>query len=160
MGCRPVSSRLITIHLRAAPFNITIVQGHAPTSVNDDNETEELYDPPHNIIDRHQRRTFFLYKETGMQNWARMLVETGKAFVDPSATMTQMREDSGFWSLPPSTILRWRTLLVITKHPEDGPSIAQMDNTTIIFIHSSEEALPIRSEHCQNTKFSVSRHWK
>ena len=26
MGCRPVSSRLITIRLRAVPFNITIVQ--------------------------------------------------------------------------------------------------------------------------------------
>ena len=32
-----------------------------------------------------------------------MLVETGKAFVDPSAMMTQMREDSDFWSLPPLT---------------------------------------------------------
>ena len=29
-----------------------------------------------------------------MQEWAGMLVETGKAFVDPSAIMTQMREDS------------------------------------------------------------------
>ena len=29
-----------------------------------------------------------------MQKWARMLVETGKALVDPSAMMTQMREDS------------------------------------------------------------------
>ena len=47
-----------------------------------------------------------------------MLVETGKAFVDPSM-MTQMREDSNFWSLPPLTILYWRTHLVITKHPED-----------------------------------------
>ena len=28
-----------------------------------------------------------------MQKWAGMLVETGKAFVDPSAMMTQMRED-------------------------------------------------------------------
>ena len=26
MGCRPVSSRLITIRLRAAPFNITVVK--------------------------------------------------------------------------------------------------------------------------------------
>ena len=26
MGCHPVSSRLITIRLRAVPFNITIVQ--------------------------------------------------------------------------------------------------------------------------------------
>ena len=56
--------------------------------------------------------------------------ETGKAFVDSSAMMTQMREESDFWSLPPLTILCWRILLVIRKHPEDGPGIAQMDNTT------------------------------
>ena len=31
MGCRPVSSRLITIRLRAVPFNITIVQAYALT---------------------------------------------------------------------------------------------------------------------------------
>ena len=61
---------------------------------------------------------------------ARMRVETGKAFVDPSAMMTQMREDSDFWSLPHLTISCWQTLLVITKHPEDGPGIAQMDNIT------------------------------
>ena len=34
---------------------------------------------------RHRRRTFLLCKETEMQKWARMFVETGKAFVDPSA---------------------------------------------------------------------------
>ena len=59
-----------------------------------------------------------------------MLVETGKVFVDPSAMMTQMSEDSDFWSLPPLTILYLRILLVITKHPEDGPGIAQRDNST------------------------------
>ena len=66
-------------------------------------------------------RTFFLCKETWMQKWARMLVKTGKAFVDPSAIMTQMRGDSDFWSLPSLTILCWQTLSVITKHPEGGP---------------------------------------
>ena len=93
-----------------------------------------------------------------MQKWARMPVETGKAFVDPFAMMTLMREDSDFWSLPPLTILCWRILLVTTQHLEDGPGIVQMDNTTARLIYSSEEALPIRSEHCQNTKFSWSRH--
>ena len=39
-----------------------------------------------------------------MQKWARMLVETGKAFVDSSALMTKMRGDSDFWSLPPLTV--------------------------------------------------------
>ena len=52
---------------------------------------------------RHRRRTFLLYKETGMQKSAGMLVETGKAFVDPSAMTTQIREDSDFWRLPPLT---------------------------------------------------------
>ena len=43
---------------------------------------------------RHRRGTFLLCKDTGMQKWAGMLVETGKAFVGPSAMLTQMREDS------------------------------------------------------------------
>ena len=42
MGCRPVSSRLITIRLRAVSFNITIVQAYAPTSDYDDNEIEPI----------------------------------------------------------------------------------------------------------------------
>ena len=52
MRCRPVSSRLITIRLRAVPFNITIVQAYAPTSDNDDNEKEEFYDQLQNVIDQ------------------------------------------------------------------------------------------------------------
>ena len=39
-----------------------------------------------------------------MQKWARMPMKTGKAFLDPSAMMTQMREGSDFWSLPPLMI--------------------------------------------------------
>ena len=54
---------------------------------------------------RHRRRAFLLYNETGMQKWAGMLVETDKTFVDPSEMMTQLREDSDFWSLSPLTIL-------------------------------------------------------
>ena len=30
LGCRPVSSRLISIRLRASPFSITIIQVYAP----------------------------------------------------------------------------------------------------------------------------------
>ena len=32
---------------------------------------------------RTSRRTFLLFKEAGMQKWARMLLETGKAFANP-----------------------------------------------------------------------------
>ena len=52
MGCRQVSSRLITIRLRAVPFNITIVQVYAPTSDYNDNEIEEFYDQLQNVINQ------------------------------------------------------------------------------------------------------------
>ena len=74
--------------------------------------------------------TFNLYDLSLLQEGKRMLVETAKAFVDPSAMMAQMRGDSDFWSLSPLTILCWRKPVVITKHPEDGHGIAQMDNNT------------------------------
>ena len=63
--------------------------------------TEPRYLKPVNV----RRRTLLLYKETEMHKWAGMLVETGKVFVDPSAMVTQMSEDSDFWSLPALTTL-------------------------------------------------------
>ena len=126
MRCRPVSSRLITILLRATLFNIRVAQAYYLTSHYDDNEMKEFYDQLQNVVDQTPK----LCKGTGMQKWARMLVKTGKALVDTSAMTTQVRGDSDFWSLPPLTMSCWRTLLVITKHAEDGPGIAQTDNTT------------------------------
>ena len=52
MECHSVSSRLITIRLRAVPFNITTVQAYAPTSDYDYNEIEEFYDQLQNGIYR------------------------------------------------------------------------------------------------------------
>ena len=43
LGCRPVSSRSISIRLRAAPFNITMIQVYAPTSGRSDNEVDHFY---------------------------------------------------------------------------------------------------------------------
>ena len=89
--CRPVSSRLTAIRLRAVPLNITIVHVYAPTSDYDNNKIENSMTSYRMSLIRHRRRTFLLCKETGMQKWAKMLVETGKTFVDSSAVMTQMR---------------------------------------------------------------------
>ena len=52
MECCPVSSRLITIRLRAVSFNITIVQAFAPTSGYNEKEIEKLYDQVQNVIDQ------------------------------------------------------------------------------------------------------------
>ena len=51
LGCRPVSSRLISIRLRAAPFNITVIQAYAPTTDYDDDQVEEFYTQLQKIVD-------------------------------------------------------------------------------------------------------------
>lgn len=43
MECRFISSRLITMRLAAQPFNISLVQVHAPTSTASDIEMEQFY---------------------------------------------------------------------------------------------------------------------
>ena len=43
MGCRPIASRLISIRLRAYPFNITVIQVYAPTTDYSDDQIEHFY---------------------------------------------------------------------------------------------------------------------
>ena len=64
LDCRPVSSRLIAIRLRAAPFNVTIIQVYTPTSGHDDNEVDNFYRQLHEIIYQTPRRTLWLNKGT------------------------------------------------------------------------------------------------
>ena len=52
MGCQPISSRLITIRLRATPFNITIVQAYAPTTDYDDEKIEGFYEQLQEVVDQ------------------------------------------------------------------------------------------------------------
>ena len=56
LGCRPVSSRLISIRLRAAPFNITIIQAYAPTFGHDDSEVVDFYQQLQETIDQTPRK--------------------------------------------------------------------------------------------------------
>ena len=50
--CRPISSRLMTVRLRASPFNITIIQVYAPTSSYDDSEVDEFYRELQSLVDQ------------------------------------------------------------------------------------------------------------
>ena len=56
MGCRPDSSRLITIRSRAVLFIMTVVQAYSPTSDYDYNEIERFYNQPLNVIDGTSRK--------------------------------------------------------------------------------------------------------
>ena len=77
MVCRPVSSRLIAIRLRAVPFNITIVHVYALTSDHDDNEIEEFYGQLQNVFDQTPKKDILVvqgdwYAKVGKdacENW-------------------------------------------------------------------------------------------
>ena len=60
MGCRPVSSRLITIRLGADSFNITVVQAYAPKSDYDDNEIEVFCDQLQHFIDQTPQKSILV----------------------------------------------------------------------------------------------------
>ena len=52
MGCHPISSRIITIRIKASPFNITIIQAYAPTTDHDDEEVEDFYEQLQDVIEQ------------------------------------------------------------------------------------------------------------
>ena len=61
MGCRPVSSRIITIRIRASLFNITIIQAYAPTSDYDDTDIEAFYEQLYEVVDETPRKDMYTY---------------------------------------------------------------------------------------------------
>ena len=64
MGCRPVSSRLITIRLKASPFSITIIQTYAPATDYDDDDIEDFYDQLQEVIDQAPKKDIKNWKGT------------------------------------------------------------------------------------------------
>ena len=77
MGCRPVSSRLITIRLRATPFNITIIQAYASTSDYDDDDVEDFYEQLQEVLDQTPKKDILVVQgdwnakigEDAYENW-------------------------------------------------------------------------------------------
>ena len=52
VGCRPISSRLMTVRLRASPFNITIIWVYASTSSYDRTVVLEFYGQLQSLVDQ------------------------------------------------------------------------------------------------------------
>ncbi|XP_062599213.1 craniofacial development protein 2-like [Saccostrea cucullata] len=51
MGCHPVSSRLISIRLNAAPFNMSVVQSYARTNDYSDEYMDDFYNQLQEIME-------------------------------------------------------------------------------------------------------------
>ena len=63
MGCRPISSRLITIRLRTTLFNITIIQAYAPTSDYDDDDVEYFYEQLQEVLDQTPKKDILVVQD-------------------------------------------------------------------------------------------------
>ena len=103
IDCCPISNRLITIRLRAKPFNITIIQAYAPISAYSNEAVEVFYAELRKVLNKTHKKSLW-YKETGMPRLEKMPLRTGKARVGVTATSNQMREASGSWNLPATMI--------------------------------------------------------
>ena len=65
MTCCPISSRLITIRLRASPFNITIIQAYAPTSNYSDGAVEYFYEELQKVLDMTPKKDILVVQGDG-----------------------------------------------------------------------------------------------
>ena len=84
IGCRLISSGLMTVRLRACPSNISIIQVYAPKSSHDDSEVDEFYRELQSLV-YHQSRTSWLYKVIGTRKSEKMHKKIGEKFMDFSA---------------------------------------------------------------------------
>ena len=134
MGCCPVSSRLITINLRIVPFIITIVQVYTPTSDYDDNEIEAFYSQLLTVIDQTPKKDILVMQGDWDAKMGRDACGNWQGICGPFCNDDTNEKGLRLLELSTFMILCWQTLLVITKHPEDGPGSAQMDNTTAMLI--------------------------
>ena len=96
LGCQPVSSRLISIRLRAAPFNITIKQVYAPTSGHDDSEVDHFYQKLQETIDQSPKKDILVVQGDWNAKVGKDAQAAGEKFVDTTAMSRQMREVSDF----------------------------------------------------------------
>ena len=77
MGCQPISSRPITIGLKASPFNIIIIQAYAPTTDYDDDDIEDFCDQLQEVIDQEPKKDILVVQgywkakigEDASKNW-------------------------------------------------------------------------------------------
>ena len=130
MTCCPISSRLITIRLRASPFNITIIQAYAPTSNYSDDDVEYFYEGLQKVLDKTPKKDILVVQG----DWNAEIGE--EACKDWKGTCghhcNTKSNDRGRRLLE---FASYNDLVVAntfgpTKHPEKSPDSAQTERHT------------------------------
>ena len=130
MTCCPISSRLITIRLRASPFNITIIQAYASTTNYSDDDAEYFYEELQKVLDKTPKKTSLWCKGTETLRLEKRHVRTGEKHVGITATQNQTIEAHGYLNSLATMTWWWQTHLAPTKHQEKSPGTAQTKRHT------------------------------
>ena len=51
LGCNLKNDRMISVHFKGKPFNITVIQAYAPTSKTEEAEVEQLYEDLQELLE-------------------------------------------------------------------------------------------------------------
>ena len=62
LGCNFKNDRMISVHFQGKPFNITVMQVYAPTSIAEAAEVELFYEDLYDLLTNVQKRCPFLYR--------------------------------------------------------------------------------------------------
>ena len=98
IGCRPISSRLMTVRLRTSPFNITIIQVYAPTSSHD-SEVDEFYMELQSLVDQTPKQDILLVQvdwnakvgEDAQEDWGEVCGPFCNPMTEGSSSKTLQR---------------------------------------------------------------------
>ena len=60
LGCNLKNDRMISVHLQGKPFNITVIQVYAPTSIAEEAEVEWFYEDLQDLLELTKKMSFSL----------------------------------------------------------------------------------------------------
>ena len=61
LGCNLKNNRMISVHFQDKPFNITVIQGYAPTNNAEEAEVEQFYEDLQDLLElTHQKDVLFI----------------------------------------------------------------------------------------------------
>ena len=93
-------------------------------------EIEEFYDQQQNVIDETLKKDILVVQGDWNAKVGRDACGNSQGICGPFCNDDTNERGLRLLEFATFNDLLWHTLLVITKHAEDGPGKAQMDNTT------------------------------
>ena len=60
LGCNLKNDRMISVRFQGKPFNITVIQAHAPTSNTEEAEVEQFYEDLQDVLEHPKKMSFSL----------------------------------------------------------------------------------------------------